>query len=314
MTETTAAPPAPAPTQAPPAVRLAGLTKRFGAVTAVDGLDLTVRAGEVVAFLGPNGAGKTTTIDMVLGLARPDGGEVEVYGLPPRTAVAHGLVAAVMQTGGLLKDLTVAETARLTAGLFAHSRPVAEVLERAGITDIADRRVGKCSGGQQQRLRFAMALLPEPELLVLDEPTTGMDVEGRRDFWTAIRADAQRGRTVLFATHYLEEADAYADRIVLVAGGKVVADGTAAEIRALSAGREVTATLPDGEAELARLRALPGVEHVELRGRTVHVQGTDSDAVARHLLTATAAHDLQISSRGLEDAFIALTGRTEETR
>jgi ABC-2 type transport system ATP-binding protein len=314
MTQTTAAPAAPTSSGPPPAVRLAELTKRFGAVTAVDGLDLTVRAGEVVAFLGPNGAGKTTTIDMLLGLSRPDGGEVEVYGLPPRTAVAHGLVAAVMQTGGLLKDLTVAETVRLTAGLFAHSRPVAEVLERAGIADIADRRVGKCSGGQQQRLRFAMALLPEPELLVLDEPTTGMDVEGRRDFWTAIRADAQKGRTVLFATHYLEEADAYADRIVLVAGGTVVADGTAAEIRALSAGREVTATLPGGQTELAALRALPGVEDVELRGRTVHVRSTDSDAVARHLLTATTAHDLQISSRGLEDAFIALTGRQGENR
>ena len=319
MTETTTAPATPAPPQAPPAVRLAGLTKRFGAVTAVDGLDLTVRAGEVVAFLGPNGAGKTTTIDMLLGLSQPDTGSVEVYGMPPRTAVAHGLVAAVMQTGGLLKDLTVAETARLTAGLFAHSRPVAEVLERAGITDIADRRVGKCSGGQQQRLRFAMALLPEPELLVLDEPTTGMDVEGRRDFWSAIRADAEKGRTVLFATHYLEEADAYADRIVLVAGGAVVADGTAAEIRALSAGRLVTATLPDAAgdraAHLAALRDLPGVEDVELRGQTVHVHSADSDVVARHLLTATGAHDVQISSRGLEDAFIALTGRHQgETR
>ena len=316
MTQTTAVPGAP-PTSAgaPPAVRLAGLTKRFGAVTAVDGLDLTVRAGEVVAFLGPNGAGKTSTIDLLLGLSRPDAGTVEVYGMPPRTAVAHGLVAAVMQTGGLLKDLTVEETARLTAGLFAHSRPVTEVLERAGIAEIADRRVGKCSGGQQQRLRFAMALLPEPELLVLDEPTTGMDVEGRRDFWSAIRADAERGRTVLFATHYLEEADAYADRIVLVAGGRVVADGTAAEIRALSAGRLVTATLPDGADELDRLRALPGVEDVELRGQTVHVHSADSDVVARHLLTATSAHDVQISSRGLEDAFIALTGRDQgETR
>jgi ABC-2 type transport system ATP-binding protein len=156
-----------------------------------------------------------------------------------------------------------------------------------------------------------MALLPEPELLVLDEPTTGMDVEGRRDFWTAIRADAQKGRTVLFATHYLEEADAYADRIVLVAGGKVVADGTAAEIRALSAGRLVTATLPDAQPHLAALRALPGVEDVELRGQTVHVHSSDSDVVARHLLTETAAHDVQISSRGLEDAFIALTGRPQ---
>jgi ABC-2 type transport system ATP-binding protein len=291
-----------------PAVALRGLTKRFGAVTAVDGLDLTIAPGEVVAFLGPNGAGKTTTIDMVLGLSRPDAGTVEVHGLPPRQAIAHGLVSAVMQTGGLLKELTVRETVELTAALFAHTRPVAEVLARAGIAEIADRRVGKCSGGQQQRLRFAMALLPEPDLLVLDEPTTGMDVEGRREFWSAIRADAERGRTVVFATHYREEADAYADRVVLVSRGRVVADGTSAEIRAMSSGRRISATW-DGitPAEAGALRALPGVEDVELRGDTVLVQAADSDAVARHLLTATPAHDLQITARGLEDAFLALT-------
>src|SRR3954464_7608473 len=235
------APPAPPRTTAP-AVALRGLTKRFGTVTAVDGLDLTIEPGEVVAFLGPNGAGKTSTIDMVLGLSRPDGGTAEVLGLAPRTAVAHGLVTAVMQSGGLLKELTVGETVELTAALFAHTRPVAEVLERAGLTEIAGRRVGKCSGGEQQRLRFAMALPPGAELIILDEPTTGMDVEGRREFWSAIRADAERGRTVVFATHYLDEADAYADRIVLVSRGRVVADGTAAEIKALSAGRQVTAT------------------------------------------------------------------------
>jgi ABC-2 type transport system ATP-binding protein len=293
---------------APPAVALRGVTKRFGAVTAVDGLDLTIAPGEVVAFLGPNGAGKTSTIDMVLGLSRPDAGSVEVHGLAPRQAVARGLVSAVMQTGGLLKELTVRETVELTAALFAHTRPVAEVLDRAGITEIADRRAGKCSGGQQQRLRFAMALLPEPDLLVLDEPTTGMDVEGRREFWNAIRADAARGRTVVFATHYLEEADAYADRVVLVSRGRVVADGTSAEIRALSAGRRISATWPGvTTAEAAAVRSLPGVEDVELRGDTVIVHAADSDAVARHLLTATPARDLQITSRGLEDAFLALT-------
>src|SRR3954466_13622644 len=302
------APPAPVRTTAP-AVALRGLTKRFGAVTAVDGLDLVIEPGEIVAFLGPNGAGKTSTIDMVLGLSRADAGSAEVFGMPPRTAVAHGLVTAVMQTGGLLKDLTVAEPVELTAALFAHTRPVAEVLERAGLSEIAGRRVGRCSGGQQQRLRFAMALLPEPELIILDEPTTGMDVEGRREFWGAIRADAERGRTVVFATHYLDEADAYADRIVLVSGGRVVADGTAAEIKARSAGRLVTATWPGiSTPEAVALRELPGVEDVELRGDTVLLHAADSDAVARHLLTTTPAHDLQITSRGLEDAFIALTG------
>ena len=288
-----------------PAIELRGLTKGFGSVRAVRGIDLTVRPGEIIAFLGPNGAGKTTTIDMVLGLAQPDDGSAQVYGMEPSAAVRHGLVSAVMQTGGLLRDLTVEETLRLTASLFSDTRPVSEVLARAGIADIADRRVGKCSGGQQQRLRFAMALLPDPELLVLDEPTTGMDVTGRRDFWAAIREDAEQGRTVLFATHYLEEADAYADRIVLVSHGQVVADGTAAQVKALVSGRTIRATLT--EADVPALQRLPGVETVEQRGDSVLIATTDSDAVARHLLTTTDAHDLEITSRGLEDAFISLT-------
>ena len=291
--------------QRPPAVRLDGLTKSFGAVQAVRGLDLVVEPGEIVAFLGPNGAGKTTTIDMVLGLSEPTSGRVEVQGLAPHQAVARGLVSAVMQSGGLLRDLTVAETLQLTASLFSDTRPVDEVMARAGIAELGDRRVGACSGGQQQRLRFAMALLPDPDLLILDEPTTGMDVEGRRDFWAAIRADAGRGRTVLFATHYLDEADAYADRIVLVRRGQVVADGTAAEIKAMAAGRTVRATWPG--ADLAQLRLVPGADSVEQRGDSVIVHSADSDAVARYLLTQTGARDLEIAAHGLEDAFIALT-------
>jgi ABC-2 type transport system ATP-binding protein len=288
-----------------PAIELSGLTKSFGSVRAVRGIDLTVMPGEVVAFLGPNGAGKTTTVDMVLGLSRPDEGTVRVHGMEPGSAVRHGLVAAVMQTGGLLRDLTVEETLRLTASLFSDTKPVGEVLERAGIADIADRRVGRCSGGQQQRLRFAMALLPDPELLVLDEPTTGMDVGGRRDFWGAIREDAARGRTVVFATHYLEEADAYADRVVLVSHGRVVADGTAAQVKSLVSGRTVRATLPD--ADRVALQAIPGVESVEVRGDSVLVSSTDSDAVLRHLLNHTPARDLEVTTRGLEDAFLSLT-------
>jgi ABC-2 type transport system ATP-binding protein len=296
-----------------PAVALRGVTKRFGAVTAVDGLDLTIEPGEIVAFLGPNGAGKTTTIDMVLGLSRPTSGEVSVLGMEPRQAIARGLVSAVMQTGGLIKDLTVRETVEYTAALFADTRPVDEVLANAGITDIADRKVGKCSGGEQQRLRFAMALLPDPALLLLDEPTTGMDVEGRRNFWSAIRRDAEKGRTVLFATHYLEEADQYADRIVLISKGKIVADGTGSEIRALTSGRTVRATIPDLTDDTAhRLAAIGGVEGVELRGDTVLLRAKDSDAVARYLLTETTARDLEITSHGLEDAFLSLTGPRDD--
>ncbi|MFC7926976.1 ABC transporter ATP-binding protein [Microbacterium laevaniformans] len=287
------------------AVDAAGLRKSFGSVRAVESVDLRVRPGEIVAFLGPNGAGKTTTIDMLLGLSDPDVGAVRVFGESPRAAISHGLVSAVLQTGGLLKDITVSETLALTASLFADTRPVEEVMQRAGISEIANRRVGMCSGGQQQRLRFAMALLSDPGLLILDEPTTGMDVEGRRGFWSAIRADAARGRTVLFATHYLDEADEYADRIVLMSRGRIVADGSTAEIKNLVSGRIVRATLPG--ADPARLAALAGVDDVEFAGDRISIHTKDSDAVARHLLTETAARDIEITSQNLESVFLALT-------
>jgi ABC-2 type transport system ATP-binding protein len=288
------------------AVQLSGVTKDFGHVHAVRGIDLTLQQGEIVAFLGPNGAGKTTTIDMILGLSRPTSGTAQVLGMEPRQAIARGLVSAVMQTGGLIKDMTVRETVEYTASLFVNTKPVDEVLATGGITGIADRKVGKCSGGEQQRLRFAMALLPDPALLLLDEPTTGMDVEGRRTFWSAIRKDAAQGRTILFATHYLEEADQYADRIILVSKGRIVADGSGPEIRSLASGRSVRATLeqPDTEA----ISAIGGVDSVEVRGESVLVHAKDSDAVARYLLTQTEARDVEITSRGLEDAFLSLTG------
>jgi ABC-2 type transport system ATP-binding protein len=260
----------------------------------------------VVALLGPNGAGKTSTVDMLLGLSNPTEGTVKVYGRPPHEAVALGLVSAVMQTGGLLKDYTVEETVTLTAVLFGRPMSVVgEALERAGIADIGKRMVGKCSGGQQQRLRFAMALVPDPELLILDEPTTGMDVAGRHDFWTAIREDARSGRTVIFATHYLEEADAYADRVVFIRRGQVVADGTAAEVKALASGRTIRATMR--EPSRAALAAIPGVDSVEVRGDTVFLHARDTDTIARHLLNHTDARDVEITSRNLEQAFLTLT-------
>jgi ABC-2 type transport system ATP-binding protein len=170
--------------------------------------------------------------------------------------------------------------------------------------------VGKCSGGEQQRLRFAMALVSDPELLVLDEPTTGMDVEGRRSFWASIRKDAEQGRTVLFATHYLEEADAYADRIILLRHGQKIADGTASQIKAKAAGRTVRATLAG--ADEVELRDIPGTDSVEIRGETILIHSNDSDAVARYLLTRTSAKDLEITARGIEEAFLALTGDDAE--
>jgi ABC-2 type transport system ATP-binding protein len=287
------------------AVELRGLQKHYGQVHAVRGVDLSIRPGEIVALLGPNGAGKSTTIDMLLGLSRPDAGEVRLYGLGPQQAVAAGHVGALLQSGGLLSDVTVAETVRLVAGLHRDPLPVDEVLARAGIADLAGRRVGRLSGGQQQRVKFAMALVPEPDLLVLDEPTTGMDVVARRGFWQILRAEAARGRTVLFATHYLEEADAYADRVVLLRDGLVIADGSAAQVKSIAGGRTIRATLPG--ADQVVLAALPGVRKVELRGETVLLSCDDSDSALKALLSCTPAADIEVTAADLEDAFVALT-------
>lgn len=300
---------APHARSAAPALRLTDVRKTFAVsgdrVEAVRGIDLDIAPGEVVAMLGPNGAGKTTTLDMVLGLTEPTSGTVEVFGLHPRRAVDAGRISAVLQTGGLLRDLTVEETVRVVASTFDSSQPVAEVMERAGITQLARRRVSKCSGGEQQRLRFALALLPDPDLLVLDEPTAGMDVAARRDFWAAMHAEAAQGRTVVFATHYLEEASCFAERIVLVSEGVVVADDSTEAIRAQATGRVVAADLSSEYDEA--LRALSGVRSLERHGQRVIVRAADSDALARHLLTRTSATDLEITAGSLDDAFIALT-------
>ena len=300
------------------ALELSGLTKTFdsagGPVRAVDGIDLRIAAGEMVAFLGPNGAGKTTTIDMMLGLSTPDSGTVSIFGQNPVTAAGGGRIAAVLQTGGLLPDFTVAETVRIVAGTFGDAAAAAEVIERAQLTGIADRKVSKCSGGEQQRLKFALALLPDPDLIVLDEPTAGMDVESRRSFWATMRADARRGRTVVFATHYLEEADAFADRIVMVANGRIVADGSVASIRAQASGRSVSALMTPSD--VARTQAAFGdLTEVSERGERTVLRTDESDDLARFLLTQTGARDVEIGSRNLEDAFVALTsdhGRTPE--
>jgi ABC-2 type transport system ATP-binding protein len=244
---------------------------------------------------------------MLLGLTEPDAGRVSVFDLAPTAAIRAGRVGALLQSGGLLPDLSVAEIVGLTASLYRHRevRPLEEIMTRAGVTEFARRRVADLSGGQQQRVRFAMALVANPDLIVLDEPTTGLDVEARRAFWAAMREETDRGRTVLFATHYLDEADAYADRIVLMRSGRVVADGTAAQIKAVVTGRTIRATLP--HADPAGLAALPGVETVELRGDTVLLSCRDSDATLRALLATTPAHDIEVSAQNLEDAFVALT-------
>jgi ABC-2 type transport system ATP-binding protein len=307
------------PPTTPDAIQLEDLHKSFttkaGPVRAVDGVELRITPGEVVALLGPNGAGKTTTLDMLLGLTTPTSGSVEIFGMRPQQAVRAGRVSAVLQSGGLLADLTVRETVRYVAATFRHVEPgaadVEEVMARAGVTDFGDRMVSKCSGGEQQRLRFALSLLPDPDLLVLDEPTAGMDVSARRDFWATMHADAASGRTVVFATHYLEEADDFADRIVLVADGRVVADGPTEQIRARATGRVVSATLPhadDGPLEVLRQTDGVGdVRRTELRVQVRTAGAQAADDVALRLLRDLGAHDLQVTTGSLEDAFVALT-------
>jgi ABC-2 type transport system ATP-binding protein len=292
-------------------VELRGLAKSFaapgGVVHAVRGVDIDVASGETVALLGPNGAGKSTTIDMLLGLQAPDAGTVSVFGRTPDGAVAAGAVGAMLQTGGLLRDLTVRELVEMMASLYPSPLAVDDVLDLTGTREIARQPTQKLSGGQTQRVRCAIALVSDPELLVLDEPTVAMDVEGRRDFWSAMRGFAERGRTILFATHYLEEADANADRVVLMARGRVVADGPTTEIKAMVGTRTIRATLPD--ASLDALRGLPGVTGAERHGEAVTLACADSDAALRALLPAfPEARDIEVRGAGLEQAFLELTG------
>jgi ABC-2 type transport system ATP-binding protein len=292
------------------AIQASGLRKSYGEIEAVRGVDISIDAGETVALLGPNGAGKSTTIDMILGLTEPDGGSVSVFGQSPTGAVDAGSVGAMLQTGDLIRDLSVRELVAMVASLYPHPLPVDEALELTGLSEIGAQRTQKLSGGQTQRVRFAVALVSNPKLLVLDEPTVAMDVEGRRSFWTTMRGLAAQGRTVLFATHYLEEADAYADRAVLMAHGNVVADGPTNEIKAMVGTRTIRATLPG--ADLGALERLPGVTTVERRGEeAVVLSCADSDAAIRALLDAHGdARDIEIVAAGLEEAFLQLTGDT----
>jgi len=292
------------------AVELRGLVKSFrtpkGVVQAVRGANLSMRAGEIVALLGPNGAGKTTTIDMLLGLTRPDEGTVRIFGRPPEEATACGAVGVMLQTGSLIRDLSVRELVTMMGSLYPTPLDVDEALQLVGIEAVADRRTQRLSGGETQRARFALALVSNPDLLVLDEPTVAMDVEARHAFWTTMRSFAMRGKTVLFATHHLEEADAYADRAVLMAKGRVVADAPTNEIKAMVGRRTIRATLAD--VPLSGLM-LPGVERVDRRGEMVILDCMDADLALRALLDAFPhARGIELTSAGLEQAFLELTG------
>ena len=285
---------------------LSRLSKSYGNVHAVRSVDLAIAPGETVAILGPNGAGKTTTIEMVLGLTRPDSGTVTLFGKSPAQAVAAGAVGGMLQTGALVQYLSVRELVTMVASVYPRPLPVEQAMRLAGVTEFAERRTNKLSGGQTQRVRFAIALVSNPDLFMLDEPTAAVDVEGRREFWASIRAVAAEGKTVIFATHYLEEADAYADRIVLMARGRIVADGPATEIKAKVSGRTIRATIPD--AAQTDLAALPGVTNAERHGEAAILTSLDSDLALRALLSRyPEARDIEVAGAGIEEAFMALT-------
>ena len=282
-----------------------------GTLTAVDNLDLTISKGEIIALLGPNGAGKTTLIDMILGLTEPARGTLTVQGISPKKAVQRGDIGAVLQTGGLLKDLTVRQTLEMLATLYPTRIDIDKVLANADLTELAHRKVGKCSGGQQQRIRFAIATMHDPNILILDEPTTGMDVTARRTFWERMDKLAETGKTIIFATHYLEEAQNFAQRIVLMDNGKIIADGTSEEIRDLTGGRHVSflADKPITFSEYPMLSVETSEENGAYRHRTTVA---NADEFARVLLTKYTVRDLEIVKPSLDESFVQLTDRTAQ--
>ncbi len=290
---------------AEPIARLRGITKTYGPVRAVNGIDLEIRRGETVALLGPNGAGKTTTINMLLGLLTPTAGTIETFGMPPTQAIQQSKIGAMLQEGKLMSGVRVGEFLDFVRGLHPAPLPRDELLELSGLRALEKRRVDRLSGGQTQRVRFAMAIAGAPELLVLDEPTAAMDVEARRDFWTSMHAYAARGHTILFATHYLEEAETSASRLVIIAQGQIIADGTVQEIQARYGEPRVAFTCLDET--VTGFDQLPGVQHSQIEGDRVTLHTQDADATVRALVASNIPwKDLEVKSNDLEETFIRL--------
>ena len=299
----------PVHTPAAPAAALEAAVKRYGATVAVDHVDLAVERGEVVALLGPNGAGKTTAVSLMLGLLRPDAGRATLFGHEPRSAAARVRVGAMLQVTAVPQTLRVAEHVHLFSAYYPRPLPVGETLELAGLEGLERRPYGELSGGQKQRLAFALAVCGDPDLLFLDEPTAGLDVAARRGLWERIRALVARGRTVLLTTHHLEEADALADRIVVLHRGRVLAEGSPAAIKERAAGRRVRATTT---VPAAAVEALPGVRQARRQGGTLEVLASQAEPVVRELLARDPAlSGLEVSGAGLEEAFLTLTGEAE---
>ena len=279
--------------------------KRYGAVTALDGIDFAVRPGEVLALLGPNGAGKTTAVQLLLGLVRACEGEVLLFGHDPRRPEARMRTGAMLQVSKVPETLKVREHVDLISNYYPRPLPAREVMAAAGLEGLENRLFGKLSGGQKQRVLFALALCGDPDLLFLDEPTVGLDVESRRAFWTVIEEKASQGRSVLLTTHYLEEADALADRIVLINKGRITAEGTPAEIKARAAGRKVRCVT---SLSLEELSALPGVRSARRDGELTELFATEAERAVRELLNRDPRlSSLEVRGADLEEAFLTLT-------
>src|SRR5689334_1406180 len=294
----------------PPVVTFENVSKHYGRLHAVDGLTLELRPGETVALLGPNGAGKSTSLDMLLALRKPTSGRIRMFGEDPYTGVKSGRVGAMLQSGGLMPEVTVRELVELITKLHPNPEPVETTLKRAGIAQFADQRVDRLSGGQTQRVRFALAICGKSELIVLDEPTAAMDVETRRLFWNSMKEEVAAGRTLLFATHYLEEADQAADRILVINRGRLLADGSPEEIKKRAGAKRMSFRLPNVPEQA--LLGLPGLVSVETRHDLVHIQTSDSDATLYAVLDAGyRPREIEVTSLGLEQAFLAITAEDD---
>ncbi|HEY2522116.1 MAG TPA: ABC transporter ATP-binding protein [Streptosporangiaceae bacterium] len=293
-----------------PVVSFENVRKNYGKVRAVDGLTMELRPGETVAFLGPNGAGKSTSLDMLLDLRKPTSGRITMFGSDPYHAIKNGRVGAMLQSGGLMPEVTVRELITLVTGFHPRPEPVEQTMRRAGIAQFADQRVDKLSGGQTQRVRFALAIVGDCDLIVLDEPTAAMDVETRRAFWDNMKVEVAEGKTLLFATHYLEEADQAADRIIVINRGRLLADGTPAEIKARAGAKRISFHLDQIDEPF--LLGLPALVNVEIRHDLVQIQSSDSDRTLYAVLDAGyRPRDLEVSSLGLEQAFLAITAEDD---
>ena len=287
---------------------LEAVNKNYGNVRALRGVDFRVRAGELVALLGPNGAGKTTAVKLLLGLMQPNSGRARVFGGDPTNPENRRRTGAMLQVGRVPETLRVCEHIDLFSSYYEKPMSAAEVLAAVGLEKLRDRKFGDLSGGQRQRVLFALAICGDPDLLFLDEPTVGLDVEARRMVWDEIRKMIARGKTVLLTTHYLQEADALADRVAVIHQGEIIAEGTPSEIKAKTAGKRIRCVSSLG---IDILRQIPGVTEVKEDREAVEIHAVEAESVVRELL-ARDAHlcGLEITSAGLEEAFLALTHDT----